>query len=125
MSFAAIRGMRSCAGGCCFPTRSAVFGSCGFCLREAGEPYRGLRAYLKDFLGEKETALAGQLALMESEPRNTGLARSRAVLRMNYLRNLSQWEGPRGDGRQRARNEPVPLSFRDGAWVKEAEDVIR
>ena len=51
------------------------------------------RTLLLDFLGWSERALAEQKDLMERLLRR-GRDRSYWIARLNYLRNLSQWEGP-------------------------------
>lgn len=50
-------------------------------------------AKLTDFLGYEEEALLAQKGLMVDPPR-LSVGQSSLVLHLNYLRNLSQWEGP-------------------------------
>ncbi|WP_035608337.1 hypothetical protein [Haloferula sp. BvORR071] len=52
------------------------------------------RAMLLDFLGYEAEAIAAQRELLDLPAENEDESRQRLNLRLNLLRNLSQWEGP-------------------------------
>jgi hypothetical protein len=82
------------------------------------------RTMLLDFLGWSERALAEQKELMERFQRR-GRDRSYWVARINYLRNLSQWEGPSAETLAAAREAATHLRQRGGGRTRFDQMVVR
>jgi tetratricopeptide (TPR) repeat protein len=82
------------------------------------------RTLLLDFLGWSERALAEQKELME-RLRRRGRDRSYWVARINYLRNLAQWEGPSAETLAAAREAAIHLRPRGGGRTRADQMVAR
>ena len=63
----------------------------------------GIRAELTDFLGDSLKAIQQQQEQFAMSQDVPVLARSRMIVRLNVLRNLSQWQGPSTDLLEQAR----------------------
>jgi len=70
------------------------------------------RITLLDFLGYKEKCLAAQRTLIRTQVAEPQVERSRLVVRINHLRDLSQWEGASGKILDEAR--AIALGIKEG-----------